>query len=93
MLLRRKWPLQCLGEVSLPGSIRFITAHVRCGWIRMFMAMYLHICSAPHSLKISLNYLKMRIYKKLWVPNAVAKMPIQEMCFTGLEAFNENGSY
>lgn len=59
----------------------------------MFIATYLYICSVPHSLKISLNYLKMRVYKNLWIPNAFAKMPLEETCFTGLEAFNENGGY
>lgn len=35
----------------------------------------------------------MRVDKNLWIPNAFAKMPLQETCFTGLEAFNENGGY
>lgn len=59
----------------------------------MILATFLHICSMPRSLKISLSYLEMRIYQTPWIPNAVAKMLLQEMRFTGLEAFNENGSY
>lgn len=90
MLLKRKWLLQLLGEISLPGSVRFITAHIHYGEVTVFIATYLHICSVPHSLKISISYLKMCIYKNLWIPNAVAKMLFEETC---LEAFNENGSY
>lgn len=59
----------------------------------MFIATDLHICSMPHALKISLNYLKMLIYKNLWILNAVAEIPFKEVCFTGQEAFNKSESY
>lgn len=57
---------------------------------KMIIATDLHVRSMPHALKISLNYLKMLIYKNLWIPNAVAELPLKEVCFTGQEAFNKH---